>query len=98
MFNWFKKKKKLYIDIDTSYPENPEVLDNIEEKVFKLNKLESWRYYKFYREHKNCVYEKFGSIGGGITIHITPTGLGNVIHLECQACGKKLSITDSDSW
>lgn len=38
------------------------------------------------------------AIGGHFTFHITPTSIGTVIEIECNACGKKKDATDYESW
>ena len=42
-------------------------------------------------------HKKFGAIGGGVTYHFSPTGLGVIQSVSC-ACGKELNLTDFDCW
>ena len=67
-----------------------------EEIVFTLNTNEVNEYYKFIDEHKKC--ESSTTIGGKISIIITPTGLGNTKVVKCNACGKEKEITDISNW
>ena len=75
----------------------------IENKTFVLETIETLRYHKFLENHHNCRIDKsgsskFGAIGGGISIELTPTGLGNVVICKCEGCHKYANITNYDSW
>lgn len=67
-----------------------------------LNETEKERTDTFLREHTNCCRKQgklyFSTIGGGITYLITPTGLGDLIVIRCNSCGKEETITDTDCW
>lgn len=57
---------------------------------------------EFYKEHKNCCSKYlnkpfFSTTGGQYTFIITPTGLGNISKIRCNACGIEEDITD-DNW
>lgn len=69
---------------------------------FDLSEIEKGRIDAFARRHKNCCRkqgkEHFSTIGGGITYLITPTGLGDLITIRCNSCGKEEMITDTDCW
>ena len=41
--------------------------------------------------------KKFGAIGGGVTYHFTPTGLGVIASVSCT-CGNKLDLTNVSDW
>ena len=63
---------------------------------FKLNEAEQKAYEEFISKHKDC---KFSStIGGKISITFTPTGLGDIIVVKCNECGKEKDITDISNW
>lgn len=55
---------------------------------------------EFYKEHKNCCSEylnkPFFSTTGGQYTFITPTGLGNISKIRCNACGVEKDITDDN--
>jgi hypothetical protein len=42
--------------------------------------------------------EIFSSTGGGFSYIITPTGLGPIISIRCNSCGKIEDITNSKDW
>ena len=63
---------------------------------FELNEKEFGEYNEFIKKHKNCKFNS--SVGGKITIKFTPTGLGNIIEVCCNDCGKHKYITDIDNW
>jgi hypothetical protein len=39
-----------------------------------------------------------GAIGGQFTYHLTPTSLGLIVKISCNACEKTKDVTDYDSW
>lgn len=58
---------------------------------------------EFYKKHKHCSSKYLGksffsTTGGQYTFNITPTGLGNITQIKCNACGKTEDITDINSW
>ena len=58
---------------------------------------------EFYHKHKNCSMKHLGkpffsTTGGQYTFLITPTGLGNVIQVQCNACKEIKDITDVSNW
>jgi hypothetical protein len=71
--------------------------------IFELTEDESKKAREFFKNHKCSIgldeygFKKMGAIGGGETYSFTPTGLGNIIEVKCT-CGKKLDLTDTDSW
>lgn len=70
---------------------------------FHINNKEAEEIKKFKEEHKNCALKELGNlwfstIGGQFTYEITPTGLGPIIKIKCNACGKEEDVTDSESW
>lgn len=71
--------------------------------VIKLDEKETEAYKKFYQEHKNCPQlllgrPMFSATGGLLTFEITPTGLGNIVVIKCNACGKKENITNAENF
>jgi hypothetical protein len=44
-----------------------------------------------------CLDNFIGTIGGKLTFHFTPTGLGNCVSVTC-ICGKKLDLTEYEDW
>lgn len=63
---------------------------------FKLNEKEEQNYKEFCKEHRGCEFTS--TIGGKISITFTPTGLGNIVEVECHACGETKDITDISNW
>lgn len=71
--------------------------------LIKLDEKEVEAANRFYQKHKSCpqlLLSKswFSTEGGLLTYEITPTGLGDVIVIRCNACGKKENITNVDDW
>lgn len=70
---------------------------------FILNEQECKECKQFYKEHKNCCKnilgkDVFSTTGGELSFIITPTGLGNIIEVKCNSCGKTENITDVTNW
>lgn len=63
---------------------------------FSLNKTETEEYKKFVEKHKSCKFS--ATIGGKISVLFTPTGLGDIIVVKCNSCGKEKEITDVSNW
>lgn len=61
---------------------------------FETTKEQDEKVKKF---HPRCKKKILGAIGGGDFFTFMPTGLGMVVTFTCK-CGKKLDLTDSDSW
>ena len=61
-----------------------------EPTLFKLNKEEYKKLNIWWK--KNFMKKNFGAIGGGLTFHVTPTSIGDVIVAEC--CKKKLVLRE----
>lgn len=97
MFNLFKNKSKKVVIQNYEYP-TEEQLAIINPEVFKLNKVETWKYQEFWKKHLKCVSGKYGTIGGGISIEFMPTGLGCVVECKCHTCGEIEDITCTDNW
>ena len=52
---------------------------------------------EFYHEHSMCM-SKSGAMGECFSYIITPTGLGTILEVKCNVCGKSKTITDFDNW
>lgn len=65
---------------------------------FKLNEVEQKAYEEFISQHKGCASKFYSAIGGKISITFTPTGLGDIIVVKCNKCGKEKDITDTSNW
>ena len=74
-----------------------------ETKKFELNKVETARYKKFLQNHCECMFDKetkenkFGAIGGHLSISFLHTGVGDFVRCHCAGCKKYADITDYDS-
>lgn len=58
--------------------------------------VEKDRYIRFCQEHSQCGIRS--TIGGGISVIITGTGLGYCFECRCNRCGKIKNITNTDKW
>ena len=97
-----EEKKIDNFDYDT-ITEDSIANKDINEKEYKMNKVETARYNKFLEIHNKCLKDengenKFGAIGGGISILFETTGIGDVVVCKCGGCNKKVNITDYDCW
>lgn len=73
---------------------------------FSVSK-EQWNSFEIWKEEhdKSCKFYDDGSkidsptgaIGGRFSYCFTPTGLGEVLIINCM-CGKSINLTDYDSW
>lgn len=61
-----------------------------------FSESEKKAYKSFVKKHKKC--DGVGAIGGSISYIITPTGLGNIVEVQCNSCGSKKDITDTSNW
>lgn len=78
-------------------------MDLNKELIIKLDEKEVEASNKFYQKHKSCPQlllgkSCFSTEGGLLTFEITPTGLGDVIVIRCNACGKKENITNVENF
>ena len=64
--------------------------------TFTLNETEAQEYHDFCNKHKSCEFSS--TTGGKISITFTPSGLGDVIVVKCNKCGKEKDITDISNW
>ena len=98
-----EKETKDNFDYESINEDSIEEGKKIEKKTFTLDEIETLRYHKFLENHHNCQVDKngkskFGAIGGGISVELTPTGIGNSITCKCEGCHKYANITNYDSW
>jgi hypothetical protein len=49
-----------------------------------------------FKDSKGREYPYEGAIGGGLTYHFTPTGLGTVVKVSYR--DQELDLTDSENW
>ena len=61
--------------------------------LFELDTLETQRVVRFIKDHKEC-----DMCNSKFTYSITPTGIGNVIEIKCNRCGKIKDVTNYDNW
>lgn len=68
--------------------------------MFNLLESEYDKYKEWNKEHKKTctLYMNDGAIGGRITYHFTPTGLGAIKEVSCACDHKKLDLTEYDHW
>ena len=70
---------------------------------FTMQPVEYARYWHFLNDHRDCRYGKngmhrFGTIGGGVRVSFVGTGLGDLVSVTCDGCGKTVDITDVTTW
>lgn len=63
---------------------------------FKVEGKEFLDWEEFRERHKDCEFTS--TIGGKFSFTFTPTGLGNIIEVKCNACKKEEDITNIDYW
>ena len=61
-----------------------------------MDPVEQERYEAFCKKHKDCEFAS--SIGGKVSIYITPTGLGYTFQCTCNGCDETEDITNTDNW
>lgn len=77
-------------------------------REFKMDDEEFRKYLDWEAKHHtkaNCKYfddgsspvSPTGAIGGRVTYHLTPTGIGTVVKVTC-ACGAEEDLTNYDLW
>ena len=64
--------------------------------VFEIANDEFLEWKEFREEHKNCVF--VSTDGGKYSFIFTPTGVGTIIQVRCNACDKIKDITNIDDW
>ncbi len=70
---------------------------------FSLNEQECKEWKQFYEKHKDCCSKLLGkdsysTIGGEFSFRFTPTGLGDLIEIQCNSCKETKDITDVSNW
>jgi hypothetical protein len=58
--------------------------------------IEDSEWKEFREKHKEC--ELTATIGGKFSFIFTPTGLGPIVEVRCNKCGKQEDITNYDVW
>jgi len=53
---------------------------------------------KFDEKHRAMHAHESSASGGRTTYMLTPTGLGMLVYIKCNACGKKKGVTDTSKW
>lgn len=61
-----------------------------------MDPVEQGRYEYFCKEHRRCGIHS--TIGGGISIIVTGTGLGYIFECRCNRCNEIKDITNTDNW
>ncbi len=64
--------------------------------TFGVNAVENQRMAKFCEEHHKHAH--VGSAGEYVRIFFMPTGLGNIVNIQCLTCGAVEDVTDYDDW
>lgn len=64
--------------------------------TFGVNEVENQRMAKFCEEHHKHAHA--GSAGEYVRVFFMPTGLGNIVNIQCLTCGAVEDVTDYDSW
>ena len=74
-----------------------------QKKTYELNETETARYQKFIENHQTCLLgdkglpNRFGAIGGGISITFSETAIGYFIRCNCEGCNQYANIIDVDN-
>lgn len=61
-----------------------------------FDEVELEAYQEFCKKHRNC--GTHSTIGGGVSVIVTSTGLGYTFECRCNRCGKTEDITNTDNW
>ncbi len=64
--------------------------------TFGVNEVENQRMAKFCEEHHKHAHA--GSAGEYVRVFFMPTGLGNIVNIQCLTCGAVEDVTDYDAW
>ena len=84
--------------------ENKCNVDGSKSIVFKLDEVESECARKFIEKHDHKADFKkenklgFSTLGQQFTYKITPGGLGLLVSIKCNCCGKEKDITNIKNW
>ncbi len=64
--------------------------------IFALSVSEKKKFDKWLKKHnRKCTDRQEGV--KFLTYMFTPTGIGNIVGIQCS-CGKKVDVTDSSNW
>ena len=61
-----------------------------------FDEVELKRYHEFCDKHRKC--GRHSTIGGGVSVIVTGTGLGCIIECRCNRCDEIEDITNLDNW
>lgn len=61
-----------------------------------FDEVELKAYQEFCKKHKKCGMHS--TIGGGVSVIVTGTGLGYIFECRCNRCGKTEDITNTYNW
>ena len=64
--------------------------------TFGVNEVENQRMAKFCEEHHKHAHA--GVAGEYVRVLFMPTGLGNIVGIQCLTCGAVEDVTDYDAW
>lgn len=69
--------------------------------IYEFDEVEQKKLNEFYDKHHDCTYKClhkpfFSSIGGQYTFTFTPTGIGTIVKVKCNACNKEEDITNNN--
>ena len=64
--------------------------------TFGVNEVENKRMAKFCEKHHKHAHA--GAAGEYVRVFFMPTGLGNIVKIQCLTCGAVEDVTDYDSW
>lgn len=69
-------------------------------RKFELTDSEEDKVFAFKEQHKECTKNMPDATDGKypFTYSFTPGGIGTVVKVRCNGCGKETNITDYDNW
>jgi hypothetical protein len=66
--------------------------------IYKTNQVEDEAIKKFASEHEHKANLRKATIKcSHITVSFTETGIGNLVGVHCEICGKSAGVTDHES-
>lgn len=63
---------------------------------FKLTEEQDKKAREFISEHYKCQFTS--TIGGKFSYIFTPTGLGDIVTIQCNSCNETKDMTDVENW
>ena len=64
--------------------------------TFGVNEVENQRMARFCEKHHEHAHA--GAAGEYVRVFFMPTGLGNIVQIQCLTCGAVEDVTDYDAW